>query len=182
MFTYMVGEKDTAYGRIERGRKFNQAVMELRGSDTNSYPVQFEEIANNGHTGLPDRDKIQKMYGHVRNPVPRHLTWLMTDKVVTDFFWLRAAKPGKKQEIDALCEGNHLTVTTTTNVITATLLLDRRLVDFGEPVTLNLNGKVSTNQLRPSLKTLCETMQRRGDPELAFTAALELPLPHLKTE
>src|SRR6185436_12878303 len=43
-FTYMVGEKDTAYGRIERGRKFNQAVTELRGRDTNSYPVRFEEI------------------------------------------------------------------------------------------------------------------------------------------
>ena len=175
VFTYMVGEKDTAYGRIERGRKFNQAVTELRGRDTNSYPVRFEEIANNGHTGLPDRDKIQKMYGHVRNPVPRHLTWLMTDKVVTDFFWLHAAKPGKKQEIDALCEGNRLTVTTSTNVSTATILLDGRLVDFGQPVTLSLNGNVSANKLQPSLKTLCETMQRRGDPELAFAVALDLP-------
>jgi len=43
-------------------------------------------------------------------------------------------------------------------------------------VTLELNGKTTTFKLKTSLKTLCETIQRRGDPELAFTAEFALPL------
>jgi len=176
VFSFMVGEKDTMYGRIERDRKFNDAIIKLRGDDTNSYPVTFQEIAGNGHTGLPDRDKIKEMYPHVRNPVPSHLTWFMTDKVVTDFFWLRSSAPGKKREIDALCVENHLTVTTTTNVAQATVLLDQRLVDITRPLILEVNGKISNYRPQPSLRTLCETMRRRGDPLLAFTIEFELPI------
>ena len=64
-----------------------------------------------------------------------------------------------------------------TNLAAATILLDGRLIDFKKPVALELNGKTSTRKLQPSLRTLCETLQRRGDPELAFTAEIVLPLP-----
>jgi len=176
VFTYMVGEKDTMYGRIERCRKFNDAVTKLRGDCTNCYPVRMEEIAGNGHTGLPDRDKIKEMYPNTRHPVPTELTWLMTDKVIQDFYWLHSAHPTKKQEINADCRDNQIRITTSTNVTTASLLLDNRLIDFGKPVTVELNGKKSTYKLHSSLRTLCQTLVRRGDPELAFTAELELPL------
>ena len=67
-------------------------------------------------------------------------------------------------------------MTTSTNVVAATVLLDERLVDFTKPVKLVLNGNPTTQQLKPSLRTLCETLQRRGDPDLAFTAELVLPV------
>jgi transglutaminase-like putative cysteine protease/pimeloyl-ACP methyl ester carboxylesterase len=175
IFTYMIGEKDTAYGRIDRCKKFNESIQQLRGESTNSYPVVMQFIAGNGHTGLPDRDKINDMYPAVRNPVPRELTWLMTDTVVDNFFWLRVPKPAKNQEITALCRDNRLSVTVT-NVAAASVLLDRRLIDFKKPVTLQFEGKTTTRKLQPSLKTLCETLQRRGDPELAFTAEIHLPI------
>ncbi len=66
--------------------------------------------------------------------VPRDLTWLMTDKVIEDFFWLRCDAPGKQRETTANCRDNRLTVTTTTNITAASVLLDRRLVDFDKPV------------------------------------------------
>jgi hypothetical protein len=116
------------------------------------------------------------MYPAVRNPVPQELTWLMTDTVITDFFWLRTTAPGKKKEIDASCHDNRVTVTTMNDVTAASVLLDSRLVDFKKPVTLELNGKSTTHKLQPSLRTLCETMQRRCDPELAFTAEIQLPI------
>ena len=61
-----------------------------------------------------------------------------------------------------------------------TLLLDSRLIDFDQPATLELNGIKSTHMLHPSLRTLCQTLMRRGDPELAFAAELELPLSSAK--
>ena len=177
VFTYMIGEKDTMYGRIERCRKFDQIVQGLRAEHTNAYPVVMQYIPGNGHGGLPDRDKIVQMYPFTRNPVPRELSWLMTDKVITDFYWLHVPAPAKKQQIDAVCRDNHLTVTTTTNVTTFTILLDSRLVNFREPVTVELNGEQSSHKIQPSLRTLCATLLRRGDPELAFAAELPLMVP-----
>ncbi|HWY76996.1 MAG TPA: transglutaminase domain-containing protein [Verrucomicrobiae bacterium] len=176
IFTCMVGENDTMYGRFDRDKKFRESIKEFRGDHTDIYPVTLQFIPGNGHTGLPDRDIIQEMYPAVRNPIPRDLTWLMTDSVITDFFWLRTADPGKKKEIDATCHDNRVTVTTTTNVTDATVFLDSRLIDFKRPVTLELNGKSMTRKLQPSLRILCETMQRREDPELAFTTEIQLQM------
>jgi pimeloyl-ACP methyl ester carboxylesterase len=170
IFTVMVGEKDTMYGRYDRNKKVAATFEELRGPRTDIYPVRVDIIAGNGHTGLPDRDKIKEMYPALRQPVPRELTWAQTDKVIRDFFWLRCDAPAKKHEIDATCRNNKITVTTGTNTIPVTVLLDQRLVDFSKPVTLEYNGKTTTPKLQPSLRVLCETLLRRGDPGLAFTA------------
>jgi len=176
VFTAMVGEKDTAYGRYDRNRRFKDTVEQLQGGREDIYPVKVEIIAGNGHTGLPDRDKIVSMYPSVRRPAPRELTWLQTDKVIQDFFWLHVGEPAKKQELNAACTNNHVTVTTTTNVASVTVFLDERLVDFQRPIVFTVNEKTSSQKLKPSLEVLCETMMRRGDPELAFTTKAEFPI------
>ncbi len=177
IFTAMVGEKDTAYGRHDRNKKFAAAIETLRGNRADIYPVRVDIIPGNGHTGLPDRDLIQPMYPAVRNPVPRELTWLQTDRVIRDFFWLRTDTPGKQREIEATCRDNRLTVTTSTNVTSAVAFVDSRLADLGRPLAVEFNGKTSTHSLKPCLAVLAETMLRRGDPELAFTARIDLSTP-----
>jgi predicted esterase len=176
IFTCMVGENDTMYGRIERDKKFREIVRQLRGERNDIYPVTVQIIPGNGHTGLPDRDEILEMYPAVRNPVPRELTWLMTDKVIRDFFWLRTDAPAKQREIDATCRDNRLVITTSADAAAAAVMLDGRLIDFQKPVTLELNGKKTTHKLQPDLRILCQNLQRRGDPELSFAAEIPLPL------
>ena len=172
IFTCMVGEKDTMYGRFERDTKFAAEIVKLRGDRTDIYPVTVDFKMGFGHTGLPDRDKIKDMYPAVRNPVPRELTWLMTDTVIHDFFWLHVPAPAKKEEIWASCRDNRIVLTANSNVVAATVLFDARLVDFDKPVQLELNGATTRHTVQPSLRTLCETLARRGDPELAFTGKL----------
>jgi len=176
VFSCMVGAKDTMYGRYDRIRNFETEVQKLRGDRTDIYPVTVQIIADHPHSGLPDRDKIADMYPAVRNPVPRELTWRLSDGVIHDFFWLHAPAPSAGKEIDAVCRGNRLTVTTRNGLTAASIFLDQRLIDFRQPVSLDLNGQTTTLKPRPSLRTLCETMARRGDPELAFTARIDLPL------
>jgi transglutaminase-like putative cysteine protease/pimeloyl-ACP methyl ester carboxylesterase len=168
-FTYMIGENDHAYGRLERDRAFDEKIQTLRGDRGDIYPVTMEYKAGHGHTGLPDKEKIKEMYSFARDPAPRELTWEMTDGVIQNFFWLQVPKPGKHQEIDAACHDNRIVVTTT-NVVAANVLLDSRLIDFKRPVVLEVNGRKTTRKLQPSLVTLCQTLMERGDPELAFTA------------
>ncbi len=174
IFTNMVGDQDTMYDRLARDQKFAGEVAALRGDRHDIYPVAVNVMPGRHHSDLPDRDKIADMYPAVRNSVPRELTWLMTDAVIRDFFWLHTDAPGKAQEIDAACRDNAVTVTLTPDVTHAAVLLDSRLVDFSRPVTLSVNGATTVVRLAPSLRTLCQTMQRRGDPDLASTA--ELPL------
>jgi predicted esterase len=176
VFTSMVGEKDTMYGRVERVRKFATEIERLRGNRTDIYPVHIEVKEGHGHGGLPDRDRIKEMYSAVRNPVPRELTWLMTDKVITDFYWLHVPRPAKKQEVLASVRDNRVVVTANSNVAALTVFLDQRLVDFSKPIDIELNGSTTSHRVAPSLRTLCETLLRRGDVELAFTGRLDLAL------
>jgi pimeloyl-ACP methyl ester carboxylesterase len=174
VFACMVGDNDTMYGRIDRDRKFRDSIQAFSGGRSDVYPVTVQIIPHHGHTGLPDRDIIVQMYPAERTPAPRQLTWLMTDNVIHDFFWLHTDAPGKNLEIDATCENNEVTVNTTTNVTAARVLLDGRLVDYAKPLTLTVNGRRQVTKLKPSLRTLCETLRRRGDPELAFAVELEV--------
>src|SRR4029450_1178887 len=119
---------------------FQEAVEQLRGGRDDIYPVKVEIIAGNGHTGLPDRDKIASMYSATRNPVPKEITWLQTDKVIQDFYWLHVPSPAKKQEVNVVCQDNRVTISTSTNVAALAVLLDRRLVNFAKPVELEFNG------------------------------------------
>ena len=76
----------------------------------------------------------------------------------------------RDRELNASCSNNKLVITTR-DVNKFSVLLDERLVDFSKPVIIELNGKkVSGGKLRPSLKTLVETLSRRGDIRLAATA------------
>ena len=176
VFITMVGEQDTAHGRNKRVQDLVRDVNALRGDRTDIYPVTIQIIKDHPHSGLPDRDCIADMYSAVRNPAPRELTWVMTDKVNTDFFWLRVPEPVRGERFHVECRDNTLTIAAMPNGSQASIMLDERLVDFAKPVKIVMNGKTTTQKLKPSLKTLCETMQRRGDPGLAFTAQVLLPV------
>jgi predicted peptidase len=173
-FTAMVGELDTAYDRCQRNLRFQKEVETLRAGRTDIYPVNVTVVAGNGHTGLPDRDLIKDMYPSVRNPVPSELDWLQTDSMVRDFFWLRDDKPCKGQEIVASCLENVLDITANEKVSDLKILLDNRLIDFSRPLKINVNGSTAIRTLKPSLRTFCETLIQRGDPEFAFSSAIEL--------
>src|SRR5262249_42413546 len=149
VFTVMVGEKDTMYGRYDRDKKFKETIEHLRAEHADAYPVSVRIVEGNGHTGLPDRDKIVPMYTSTRQAFPRNLNCLMTDNVIRDFFWLHTDQPGKNREIEAGCHDNHITVHAGSNVTQLTLVLDRRLVDLDQPVIVEFNGQTTTHHLRP---------------------------------
>jgi pimeloyl-ACP methyl ester carboxylesterase len=176
VFTAMVGEKDTMFGRYDRNLKFRGLIETLRKEHPQDYPVSIRIVEGNGHGGLPDRDKIADMYPAVRHAAPRDVSWSLTDKVVKDFSWLRVPAPGKGQSIEASCHDNCVVIQASTNVASLTVLLDGRLVDASKPVTFRVNGHESTRRVSPSLRVLCASMLRRGDPRLAFSVEEEWEL------
>jgi transglutaminase-like putative cysteine protease/predicted esterase len=172
-FTFMIGEKDNAYGRRPRCETFNKAVQKLKEENKDAFPVDMEFKTGFGHGGLPDRDKIKEMYPFTRNPVPGRLTWDLTDRVVSHFFWLSVPTPAAGQGIDALIQDNTVQVTTH-KLKEFDLHLDGRLVNLARPVRITCDGKTQTVQLRPRLLTLCQGLLERGDPELAFSCRIRV--------
>ncbi len=173
-FTFMIGEKDTAFGRAERCRKFNETIEKLQQENPGEFPVKMEWIPNQGHGGLPDRDKIKDMIAARREATPRHLTWDLTDNVVDHFYWLSVAKPAAGQSIDAKIVDNAATITSSGNVGPFTLGLDSRLVRYDQSLLITHNGEKREVGLVPSLRVLCESMLQRGDPRLAHSCRIEV--------
>jgi pimeloyl-ACP methyl ester carboxylesterase len=175
-FTFMVGEKDGAYGRVDRCRAFDKTLAELRAAHPGRYPAQFHEIAGNGHTGLPDKDQLQHLLPHVRQALPRELHWELTDGVVRDHYWLAVDAPQKGQRVDATLAGNRLGVRLRGGGA-VTVRLDARVVDFGQPLAVACGDAERTETLQPSLRVLCESLRRRGDPVLAASCEVVVRAP-----
>jgi pimeloyl-ACP methyl ester carboxylesterase len=179
-FTYWMPGLDTAYGRLNLCRDFDAKIKELRGTRTDIFPVVYTLMPNLQHPMLPDHGILAEMLDTIRNPVPTELTWEQSDSVIKRFFWIGDDAPAREHEIDATCQKNVLTVSAK-GTEKALVWLDRRLIDFSTSITLNQAGKPTrVFRLKPRLKVLCDSMANRGDPDLAFTAKLELEFPENK--
>jgi hypothetical protein len=175
-FTFMIGEKDTAYGRIDRCKAFAAVVEKLKKENPGDFPVQMEYKEGHGHGGLPDRDKIKEMYPYRRNAVPRRISWDLTDGIVDRFYWLGVPKPGPKRSVEAAIADDAVTLTTR-GVEQVELSLDGRLARFDRPLRVVVDGAEQKVVIRASLLTLCRSLLERGDPELACTCRVSLAVP-----
>jgi hypothetical protein len=163
----MVGENDNAYGRRERCEKFARQIEELKDGREDIYPVEFLYQTGYGHGGLPDRDMIGMMYDNVRDPIPKHLTWEMTDSVVDHFYWLSVKKPVQGSFVDARIEGNRVQIKTT-ELEQLTVHLDRRLIDARNPIVIQFGDQSQQLEYQPEVETLCRSIAEMGDINLAF--------------
>jgi len=165
-FSFMVGGKDTAYGRAERCQAFANRLQELQEAHPGQYPTQFLLVPENGHTGLPDRDLLAKLLPARRPGIPRELWWEVTDGVVRDHYWLRLPEPGKGQRLHAQCRDQQVVLELPASC-RVELWLDARLVDLTRSVEVVAGDRKRQLSPQPSLRTLCSTMLERGDPWLA---------------
>lgn len=173
-FSFMVGGRDSAYGRRERCEKFDALLQALQKEHAGLYPATFTLVEKNGHTGLPDRDLLAQLVPAVRTPVPKALFWELTDGTVQDHYWLRVPSPVRGDRIDATIAGNTLTVTRK-GASAAQAWLDARLVDLERELTIVRDGAKSQVTPAPSLRVLCTTLLQRGDPQLAASWIVPLP-------
>jgi hypothetical protein len=172
-FSFLCGERDTAYGRADRCRSFIEQLAKLRGERTDIYPGKGQVVPGYGHGGLPDRDLLAELVPLRRVAWPTDLTWELTDGTVRAHYWLRVDAPARGQRIDAQLAGNRLTATLTGRD-SATALLDARLCDLGRPLTVVRGEATREVTMTPSVRTLCQSLVERGDPGRAGTVEVKL--------
>jgi len=171
-FSFMVGGEDTAYGRRERCEKFAAELDELKEAHPGLYPTTFTLVEGNGHTGLPDRDLLKELVPVVRVATPTALFWTLTDVTVRDHYWLRVPDAKKGAKVHASV-GDGVQVH---SEVPVELWLDARIVDMSGPVAIENAAFEGDLEPAPSLRTLCRTMAVRGDPSLAASWVVEVPV------
>jgi predicted esterase len=176
-FTAMIGELDTAYGRIERNREFRVRLAELKAAtDPDLYPGGVTEIAGNGHGGLPDRDWLAEMLPHERNTSPARLWWKQTGGQVTGHYWLADPSPTRGGDVQASRAGNTITLETQ-DVDSLELRLDARIIDPNAPVRIRTGENERTVEVSPRIGTLAATLLEVRDPQLAATIVVPVAAP-----
>jgi transglutaminase-like putative cysteine protease len=174
-FSFMVGEKDTAYGRADRCQEFAKQVEAWR-DQYGGFPTTFEWKPGVGHS-VPDRDKVAELLASPPRDVrPKHLVWFPTDNVLARQFWLEAPEPADGAHVEAVADGNTIRLKPE-GLKSVALWLDSDLVDLDKPVTIEVEGGDSeTVTPEPSLETYCLGLEKWGDPKLAAPVRIPVEL------
>lgn len=173
-FTFIVGEKDTAYGRADRCHKFQEQVEKWR-AQYGGFSGKFECPVGVGHL-VPDHDELAEMLKSSRDTHPDFVVWTQSDDVLKRCYWLEAPAPVKQGHIEAKISGNSITVKVQ-NQTKLAFWLDDKLVDLKKPIVVNVEGsKKQTFRPKPSLETYCAGLEATADPNLTTPIRIEINL------
>jgi hypothetical protein len=176
-FALQVGAEDAAYRRNEIGREWGEQLKKLRDSDSEGYEHFVRIREGKGHwMDLEDAEALPWMSKFRRNPWPEKIVWKQDDVVRNQFYWLEVdpAKIDGGAVVRAVRKGQRIDLETE-GVREVRLLLRDEFIDLDQPVEVYWAGKqVFAGKVPRTPLVQAETLSRRGDPRLVFTARLKV--------
>lgn len=174
-FTIHVGALDDGYDRNKRAVEFGEKLAALQKADPKGYVHWVHLHEGRGHwMNLEDREAIPWMEKHTRNPAPDKIVWHQSGVTHDRFYWLAVPKGDAKGGQDVVAErsGQNITVTAKSNP-TVTVLLNDRVVDMDQPVTITWNGKaMEPRRVDRTLANIRRTLEERSDPVMTFSGQI----------
>jgi hypothetical protein len=164
-FTYMIGEKDTAYGRMARCTAFEKLVADLTAKHGWNAENRREYKPGLSHGVLPDQDKAADMVPQRRNAWPKKMIWRQTDERLTRFFWIETPQPKTGSEVSVEVKGQKIVVDSDHEEVV--LWLSDKLLDVSKTVMVEFNGKEKAFKMTPSLENYIESLNETADRTLA---------------
>ncbi len=139
----------------------------------------YWEVNNRGHAA-PEGGHIkllERIQDFQRDVIQEKLVWQPTLSWKHQFYWLWWDQPKLNcllvAELDR--DNNQISLSSKENLSGLEILLDERMVDFDQPVSLLVNGEeVLKTEVKPSLGTLFMT-SLHPDPQLQFIARIAVP-------
>lgn len=180
-FALQVGGNDAAYNRNKVAQEYGDQLAKLHKDDPKGYE-HFVKI----HEGKPhwmnleDKVALPWMAKFRRNTVPERIVWKQSGALHDRFYWL--AVPLKEAKGGSLVvaerQGQTITVQKVEQISTLTVRLDERLADLEKPIVVKYNGKtLHEGTASRTIKTLLQTLQGRGDPDMLFPAEVTVTIP-----
>ena len=194
-----IGEKDTAYKRIELAKKLHAKLDEHRKADPQGYLNELNVQMGRGH-GINYSLTPSWLVKHTRNPYPEKIVWHCKEKQVLykdNFYWISLSDVPQKGEfqIEAKIDKaqNRIAISAlelqpkpkdakeqpkqalqSSDLI---VHLNDKLLDLSEPVTIQVNGKqLFEGKVERQESTMVKNLIQRMDPNYAFPATVTLKL------
>ncbi|GMV88276.1 MAG: hypothetical protein AMXMBFR81_12070 [Chthonomonas sp.] len=175
-FTWMIGERDTAYERADRCQAFAKQ-WEGWKAQYGGFDGGMEWLPGVGHS-VPDRDKVAELIKFRRNASPEKLVWSQSDSVVRHHYWLESGRPAEDGLIVAEIRGNKVTISKAERQAELTLWLQPDRLDLARPIEVVApGGKSLLSMPKANLEDFCASLESRQDPELAAPIRVFVGLP-----
>lgn len=191
-----VGGKDKAFNRQPLSKAFADRLKELHKTDPGGYIVKYIEHKGKGHQ-VNDRNTPAWLSKFTRNPLPRKIVWqqliprpgtsisqyweVINSKPFNYFYfprrcyWLKNPDPGPFQLVTAERSGNTIRLKETGYLNQITILLDDRMTDLDQPVTVfHGSKKIASQKVERTVDSLVYTLAACGDPRLVFSSELNV--------
>lgn len=178
-FALYCGENDAAYKRNQVAKEWGKKLDDLAAADPKGYPHKVELAAGCEHwMNGKEKEAIPWMQTFTRNPVPDRIVWVQDDVTHENFYWLRVQGEDKRQRTKLIATyGKQVVTLESSDVKNVTVLLDDRMVDLDQPVTVRVGEKAVFEGVVPrTIADYVTCLQSTGDPELAFPAAVTVKL------
>jgi predicted esterase len=177
-FALLMGAEDSAYNRNTKAREWESALSELRQRDPDGYEHEIRIFEGLGHwMEKRDAEILPWMASQTRNAWPKRVVWHQDDVIHSRFYWLEVKEADAKARttIDAVVDGQVISITAPDHLNAIKLRLRDILVDLDQPITVSVNNQVLFEGLvKRSVGAIWETMNERLDHRSAATAELVL--------
>lgn len=185
-FAIHVGAEDDGYDRNKVAGDWKRMMSKLNKGDPKGYPYRVELHKEKGHwMDLEDRVAMDWMARFTRAPFPDRVVWRQDDVMHTQFYWLAVPDEEKKpySEVVAQRSGQTIRITHAYGIGALTILMNDQMLNLDRPVTVFYDGKqIFKGKVPRTLATIDQTMRRRNDPRVFFSAQLAIRLPKPSSE
>ena len=176
-FAIYMGGRDSAYQRNKVAAQWKEKLTELQNRDCDAYVHQVTIYPDKGHwMDGEDASSIDWMRQLQRNALPQRVVWKQDDVARRQFYWLATDKPQAGALVVAE-RGDGKFDLRSDDVTSLRIRLHDDMHDLDQPLQIVDGDRVLyEGVVSRTIATLHKTLAERGDPELIFSAELEVLL------
>lgn len=176
-FAIYMGGRDSAYKRNEVAAEWKEKLQQLQSHDTDAYVHQVTIYPDKGHwMDGEDASSIDWMRKLERNALPTKVVWQQDDVVQRRFYWLATDQPQAGALVTAQRVGGTIRLQSD-DVASLRVRLNDDMHDLDQPLhVVDGDRVVFEGVVSRTIATLHKTLAERGDPELIFSAELDVQL------
>lgn len=182
-FTIHMGELDRSYNRNKKAANWKKKLAAFQEKDPEGYIHEVQIHEGKGHwMNLQDAVAIPWMSKFSRQRFPKKVVWKQDDVKQKRFYWLAVDKlPAKRPLIVAQRDRQKVSIEQA-EVDSLSILLNDQMLDLDQKVSVDWGGKlVQSKKAQRTIGQLVTSLLERGDPEMMFSARIDLEKPVMKS-
>lgn len=175
-FALYMGAKDGAYNRNRIAADRRKVLADLQQKDPGGYTYSVSIFEGMGHwMQRKDAVALPWMAKFDRRRYPDRIVWLQDDVVHSRAYWLTTSGSVKAGDVVVASRAGNTFQIEDSSVTQLSILLNDEFADLDQPITVEVAGKKQFERTPiRTIKTLVRSLLNRDDPEMMFSAEVEV--------